>query len=48
MGRELDRARAPHKMSPMVDIAVQRKEMLAHDLYFKMLSSEFHDSVIIQ
>jgi hypothetical protein len=42
------------------DIAVPRKgvqkcprnkpsgEMLAHDPYFKMLSSEFHDSVIIQ
>jgi hypothetical protein len=53
-------ARAPYKMSPMDDIAVQRKgvrkcfrnkpsgEKLAHDLYFKLLSSEFHDSVIIQ
>jgi hypothetical protein len=51
-------ARAPHKISPMVDIA-QRKgvrecsrnkpsgEKLAHDTYL-MLSSEFHDSVIIQ
>jgi hypothetical protein len=46
-------------MSPKDDIAVQRKkvrecsqnkpsgEMLAHDPYFKMLSSEFIDSVII-
>jgi hypothetical protein len=57
--RELNWARARHKMSPMVDIAMQRKvvrecsknkpsgEMLAHDPYFKMLSSEFYDSVII-
>jgi hypothetical protein len=44
-------------MSPMVDIAEKRKgvsqnkpsgEKLAHDPYFKMPSSEFHDSVIIQ
>ena len=46
-------------MSPKDDIVVQRKvvrecsknkpsgEMLAHDPYFKMLSSEFYDSVII-
>ena len=45
--------------NPMVDIAMQRKvvrecsknklsgEMLAHDPYFKMQSSEFYDSVII-
>ena len=49
----------PTQMSPKDDIAVQRKvvrecsknkpsgEMLAHDPYFKMLSSEFYDSVII-
>ena len=60
VGRELNHARAQYKMSPMSDIAVPRKgvrecsrnkpsgEKLAHDLYFKMLSSEFHDSVIIQ
>ncbi len=58
--RELEHARARYKMSPIVDIAVPRKgvrecsrnkpsgEMLAHDPYFQMLSSEFHDSVIIQ
>jgi hypothetical protein len=59
VGRELEHVRAPYKMSPMVDIALQRKgvrecfqnkqsgEKLARDPYFKMLSSEFHDSVII-
>jgi hypothetical protein len=59
-GQELKQAHAPYKMSPMSNIAVLRKgvrecsrntpsgEKLAHDPYFKMLSSEFHDSVIIQ
>ena len=60
MRRELNWARAQDKMNPKDDIAVQRKvvrecsknkpsgEMLAHDPYFKMLSSEFYDSVIIE
>jgi hypothetical protein len=49
----------PIQNEPMVDIAVPRKgvrecsrnkpsgEKLARDPYFKMLSLEFHDSVII-